>query len=105
MAWLYLILAGLGEVVWAIALKQSASFTRFWPSVITVVALLASFYLLTLAFRHIPTGVAYAIWTGIGAVGVALVSFVWMGETLTLMRWASIGLIVLGMIGLKMGGP
>lgn len=105
MAWVYLILAGVGEIVWAIALKHSASFTKLWPSIITVLALVISFYLLTLAFRHIPTGVAYAVWTGIGAVGVALVSFMFMGESLTPMRWASIGLIVLGMIGLKLGGP
>ncbi len=104
MAWVYLVLAGLGEVVWAIALKHSDGFTKLWPTVITLTAMLVSFYLLTLAFKVIPTGVAYAIWTGVGAVGVALVSNMWMGESLTLVRWLSIVLIVIGMAGLKWGG-
>ena len=72
MAWLFLVAAGLLEIVWAIALKQSDGFTRLWPSVIGISTALASFLLLTMALRHLPVGTAYAVWVGIGAIGVAL---------------------------------
>lgn len=102
MAWTVLIVAGLREMVWALALKQSDGFTKLWPTMVFVVAAWLSFFCLSLALRSIPMGSAYAVWTGIGAVGIAIVGMVWMSEPVTTMRVLCIGLIVIGIVGLKM---
>ncbi|OLL32817.1 hypothetical protein BTH42_05005 [Burkholderia sp. SRS-W-2-2016] len=102
MSWFLLLIAGLLEVAWAAGLKTSESFTRFWPSVFTVVTALGSFVLLAIAMRQLPLGTAYAVWTGIGAVGAFVFGVVMMGEALTLARVASAALIVIGLIGLKL---
>lgn len=102
MAWVYLGLAGLLEIVWASFLKQSEGFTRLTPSAITLVAMVGSFWLLAVAMRSLPLGTAYAIWTGIGAVGAFVVGIVVMGEAATLGRIASVALLVTGMVGLKL---
>jgi len=101
MAWLQLTIAGLLEIVWAIGMKYSAGFSRLWPSVITVVAALASFYYLSLALHTLPVGTAYAVWTGIGAVGTALLGILLFGESVSALRIACILLIVIGILGLK----
>ena len=98
MAWIWLTLAGLLEVVWAIGLKYTEGFTRIGPSAITVAAMIASLYFLGLAVRSLPIGTAYAVWTGIGAVGVAILGIVLFNEPRDLLRIASILLIVAGMI-------
>ena len=97
-----LLTAGLLEIVWAIALKQSEGFTRLWPSVIGISTALASFLLLTMALRHLPVGTAYAIWVGIGAIGVALVGILALGEAASPTRLALLTLILVGIIGLKL---
>ncbi|HYG55367.1 MAG TPA: quaternary ammonium compound efflux SMR transporter SugE [Burkholderiales bacterium] len=101
MAWLWLVVAGALEVVWAVGLKYTEGFTRLVPSAITVAAMLASLYFLALAVRTIPIGTGYAVWTGIGAAGVAILGMILFGEPRTLLRMASIALIVLGIVGLK----
>lgn len=101
-AWLVLLLASVFEIVWAIALKQSQGFSRLWPSVITLVGAVASFWLLALALRSLPVGTAYAVWTGIGALGVALLGILFLGEPANALRLACIGLIVAGIVGLKL---
>ncbi len=105
MNWIILIIAGLFETVWAIGLKQSDGFTRFWPSVITVVSMLLSIGLLGLAMKSLPLGTAYAVWVGIGAVGTVLAGMIFMGEPATLLRSVSLLLIILGIAGLKMSTP
>jgi quaternary ammonium compound-resistance protein SugE len=102
MAWLLLLGAGLLEIVWAIALKASEGFTRFWPSVIGIVTALASFLMLTMALKSLPVGTAYAIWVGIGAVGVALVGILAFNEAASLARLSLLGLILVGIVGLKL---
>ena len=102
MAWLYLGLAGLLEIVWASFLKQTEGFTRLTPSVITLVAMAGSFWLLALAMRSLPLGTAYAIWTGIGAAGAFIVGVMFMGEAATPGRIVSVLLLVSGIIGLKL---
>lgn len=102
MAFVYLFLAGLLEIVWAVGLKFTEGFTRLIPSAVTLVAMIASILLLGLALRDLPVGTAYAIWTGIGAVGTALVGIAVLGEPATAARLASIGLIVAGIVGLKL---
>ncbi|MFO1189042.1 MAG: quaternary ammonium compound efflux SMR transporter SugE [Alphaproteobacteria bacterium] len=102
MNWLALAIAGLMEVGWAIGLKYTDGFTRLWPSLATVAAMAASFFLLSFALKTIPVGTAYAVWTGIGATGVALVGMVVLGESASLPRILCIGLIVAGIIGLKL---
>ena len=101
MPWLWLTLAGLLEIVWAIGLKYTDGFTRPLPSVITVLAMIGSVYFLALAVRSIPIGTGYAVWTGIGAVGVAILGMVLFDEPRTLLRILSILLIVAGIAGLK----
>ena len=101
MAWIWLTLAGLLEVVWAIGLKYTEGFSRLWPSVITGAAMLGSIYFLALAVRTIPIGTGYAVWTGIGAVGTALLGVALFSESASLPRLACIGLIVAGIVGLK----
>ena len=98
MAWVYLIIAGLLEVVWAYLMKQSAGFTRLWPSVGTMGFMFASFGLLALAMRSLPLGTAYAVWTGIGAVGAFLVGMVFLNEPASLMRVVAAGLILSGIV-------
>ncbi len=102
MGWVYLFVAGLFECGWAIGLKYSDGFTKLWPSVLTITAMIVSFLLLALAMRTIPVGTAYAIWTGIGAVGVALLGMVLFGESKDIGRLLSIVLIVAGIVGLKL---
>jgi quaternary ammonium compound-resistance protein SugE len=105
MAWVWLTLAGLLEIVWAVGLKYTDGFTRFAPSALTVTAMVGSVYLLALAVRAIPIGTAYAVWTGIGAVGVAILGMVLFGEPKDALRIGSIFLIVLGIAGLKLVTP
>jgi quaternary ammonium compound-resistance protein SugE len=102
MSWILLFIAGLLEVAWAAGLKSSDGFTRLWPSVFTIVTALGSFILLAMAMRQLPLGTAYAVWTGIGAVGALVFGIVMMGEALTAARVASAALIVVGLIGLKL---
>lgn len=102
MAWFLLIAAGLLEVVWAVALKRSDGFTRLWASVTTVAAMLASFALLAAAVKHLPVGTAYAVWTGIGATGTAIVGMAWLGEPRDAARLACLAAIVGGIVGLKL---
>ena len=101
MAWLYLILAGLLEVGWALGLKYTDGFTRLLPSIFTVAAMIGSFVLLGQALRVLPIGTAYAIWTGIGAVGTAILGMAIFGEPLDLARIICILLIIAGILGLK----
>jgi quaternary ammonium compound-resistance protein SugE len=105
MAWIYLLFAGLMEVAWAIGLKYTEGFTRLWPTAATVAAMVASVILLGLALRTLPVGTAYAVWTGIGAVGVALLGIVLFGESASAARLACIGLILAGIVGLKLVTP
>ena len=102
MAWVWLGLAGLLEIGWAIGLKLSAGFSRFWPSVFTVAAMAASLGLLGLALKTLPVSTAYAIWTGIGAVGTAAIGILVLGETATAMKLGGIAMIAGGIILLKM---
>ncbi|HYH45794.1 MAG TPA: quaternary ammonium compound efflux SMR transporter SugE [Thermoanaerobaculia bacterium] len=102
MAWVYLVIAGLLEVVWAVGLKKTEGFTRLGPSLLTLAAMVASMALLAQALRTLPTGTAYAVWVGIGAVGTALFGLVYLGEPRTALRLVSLALIVLGVIGLRM---
>jgi len=102
MAWMYLVIAGLFECAWAIGLKYTEGFTRFWPSLFTILSMVISFWLLSLAMRSIPVGTAYAVWTGIGAVGVAVLGMVIFGESRDTMRVISLLLIVSGIVGLKL---
>jgi quaternary ammonium compound-resistance protein SugE len=102
MAWVYLTLAGLLEVVWAYSMKQSEGFTRLIPSLITLVAMLASFGLLSVAMRTLPLGSAYTIWTGIGAVGAFVVGIIWLGEGVSLLRIVAALLILAGIVLMKL---
>ena len=101
MAWIYLCIAGLLEVGWAVGLKYTEGWTRLWPSMLTVVTMIASFYCLALAVRVIPLGTGYAVWTGIGAVGTAVCGIVLFAEGASPARIACIALIVFGVVGLK----
>ena len=101
MAWVWLTLAGLLEIVWAVGLKYTQGFTRLAPSALTFAAMVASVYFLALAVRSIPIGTGYAVWTGIGAVGVAILGMILFDEPRNLMRIACILLIVAGIAGLK----
>lgn len=105
MAWIYLFVAGVMEIAWAIGMKQSEGFTRLWPSVFTLSAIAVSLFLLSLALRGIPIGTAYAVWAGIGTVGTALVGILFFAESTDLLRLASIGLIGAGIVGLKLVTP
>ena len=102
MAWLYLLVAGLMEIAWAVGLKYTEGVTRLWPSVWTGVALVLSMILLAAAMRSLPLGTAYAIWTGIGAVGTAALGIFLFGESASPARLVCIGLIVAGLVGLKL---
>ncbi|HFM4586893.1 TPA: quaternary ammonium compound efflux SMR transporter SugE [Escherichia coli] len=102
MSWIILVIAGLLEVVWAVGLKYTHGFSRLTPSVITVMAMIVSMALLAWAMKSLPVGTAYAVWTGIGAVGAAITGIVLLGESANPMRLASLALIVLGIIVLKL---
>lgn len=101
MAWIILFIAGLFETGWAIGLKYTDGFTRLWPSVWTVAAMIVSIVLLGLSLKTLPVGTAYAVWTGIGAAGTVILGIVLFGEPATAARLACIGLILAGIIGLK----
>lgn len=102
MKWLFLIIAGLFEVMWAIELKYSKGFTNLIPSILTIIGLIASFYFLSISIKSWPLGSAYAIWTGIGTVGTVIFSIILFKETVNIMQIFCIILIVVGIIGLKM---
>ena len=102
MAWMYLVLAGLFEIGWAIGLKYTEGFTRLVPSALTVASMAVSVLLLGLALKTLPVGTGYAVWTGIGTVGTAILGIALLGEPAGAMRLASIGLIVAGIMGLKL---
>ena len=102
MAWILLLIAGMLEVVWAYSMKLSAGFTRLTPSVVTIVVMIASFGLLSLAMRSLPLGTAYTIWTGIGAVGAFITGVVLLGEQLTPLRVCAAVLIVCGIVLMKL---
>jgi quaternary ammonium compound-resistance protein SugE len=101
MAWIYLIIAGVLEIGWAIGLKYTEGFSKLWPSVLTLGAMVASFALLSTALKTIPVGTAYAVWTGIGAAGTALFGMAFLGESREIPRLLCIVLIVAGVVGLK----
>ena len=101
MAWIVLFIAGLAEIGWAVGLKYTGGFTRLWPTVATAVSMIASMTLLGIALRTLPLGTAYAVWTGIGTVGTAVLGIVLFGEPVTAIRVACIGLIIAGIMGLK----
>ena len=105
MAWLVLFLAGLFEIGWAIGLKYTDGFTRLWPTVATAVALVTSMALLGAAVRTLPIGTAYAVWTGIGAIGTVVLGIVLFGEPATAARLFCVGLILAGILGLKLVTP
>ena len=105
MSWLYLAVAGLFEIGWAVGLKYTDGFTRLWPSLWTVAAMVISFILLALALRSLSIGTAYAVWTGIGAVGTAIVGIFLLNESADPLRLGCIGLIVAGIVGLKLVSP
>jgi quaternary ammonium compound-resistance protein SugE len=104
MAWLYLLFAGLMEIVWAVGLKYSQGFSRPLPSLVTIVAMIGSFWLLALALKQIPLGTGYAVWVGIGAVGTAVLGILLFGESAAWPRIACIALICVGVVGLKFNG-
>lgn len=101
MAWTILIIAGLFEIGWAIGLKYTEGFTRLWPSVWTATAMIISVYLLAVALKSIPVGTGYAVWTGVGAVGTAILGIILLGEPANAARLVCITLIVAGIVGLK----
>ncbi|HWG79262.1 MAG TPA: quaternary ammonium compound efflux SMR transporter SugE [Stellaceae bacterium] len=105
MAWLILIIAGVLEVIWAFAMKRSMGFTRLWPSIITLVAMIASFGLLSWSMRALPLGTAYTVWTGIGAVGAFIVGIVALGEAASALRLLAAVLIVSGLVLMKLSTP
>ncbi|HEX5219055.1 MAG TPA: quaternary ammonium compound efflux SMR transporter SugE [Verrucomicrobiae bacterium] len=102
MAWIYLIIAGLLEIGWAIGLKHTEGFSRLWPSVATLCTMIASFALLSVALKTIPVGTGYAVWTGIGAAGTAIIGMVFLGESREVLRILCILLIIAGVLGLKL---
>lgn len=105
MAWILLLVAGLLEVAWAIGLKYTEGFTRPWPSVLTLAAMAGSVVLLAMAMKSLPVGTSYAVWVGVGAVGTAILGIVLFGEPANAGRLASLGLIVAGIVGLKLATP
>jgi quaternary ammonium compound-resistance protein SugE len=105
MAWIALFFAGLLEIVWAFAMKQSHGFTRLMPSLITLGAMIASFGLLSMAMRSLPLGTAYMIWTGIGALGAFAVGVAFLGEAISPARLAAAALILSGLVMMKLASP
>jgi quaternary ammonium compound-resistance protein SugE len=102
MAWIQLIIAGVLEIFWAISLKYTDGFSKLWPTVLTISGMIASFYFLANALKTIPVGTAYAIWTGIGAAGTAILGIILFSEPVSWPRLFCIGLIVSGIVGLKL---
>jgi quaternary ammonium compound-resistance protein SugE len=102
MAWTYLLIAGLFEIGWAIGLKFTEGFSRFWPSLGTILAMIVSLAFLGLALKTLPVGTAYAVWTGIGAIGTVILGIVLFAEPATALRLGCVGLILSGIIGLKL---
>lgn len=102
MAWIYLVVAGLLEITWALGMKKSEGFSKLWPSLFTVAAMILSFYFLAKALNKIPIGTAYAIWTAIGAVGVAIWGMAFFGESAAWPRLLCLALVVAGIFGLKL---
>ena len=102
MAWLFVFIAGLFEILWAIAMKYSDGFSKLWPSVITVVGMLMSFFLLSYALKTLPVGTTYAAWVGIGAAGTAIMGMILFGESREALRLFCIGLIIAGILGLQL---
>lgn len=105
MAWIILVIAGLFEVGWAIGLKYTEGFTRLWPTIWTVLAMVVSLCLLGIAMRSIPVGTAYGVWVGVGAVGTVILGIVLFGDPVNTVRIVSIVLIIAGIIGLKLATP
>ena len=101
MAWAYLTIAGILEIIWASFMKQSDGFTKLWPSVITITTMIASFWLLSVAMKTLPLGTAYTVWVGIGAIGAFMVGVFFLGEQADMMRIFAAGFIVLGIILMK----
>jgi quaternary ammonium compound-resistance protein SugE len=102
MAWVLLTVAGLFEIGWAVGLKYTEGFTRLWPSVLTAASMAVSVVLLAIALKTIPVGTGYAVWTGIGAMGTAIYGIAALGESAAWPRLACLGLILLGIVGLKL---
>ena len=102
MAWIHLIVAGLLEIFWAICLKYTDGFSKLWPSVLTIAGMIASFYFLAQALKTIPVGTGYAIWTGIGAAGTAILGIAVLGDSAAPVRILCIGLILVGVVGLRL---
>lgn len=105
MNWIILILAGLFEIGWAIGLKYTEGFTRLWPTVVTVLAMVISLGLLGIAMKSLPVGTAYAVWVGVGAIGTAILGIVLLGEPANVGRLLSLALILAGIVGLKLAAP
>ena len=105
MAWVILVLAGLFEVGWAIGLKYTEGFTRFWPTIWTVLAMIISLWLLGIAMKSLPVGTAYSVWVGVGAVGTVILGIVLLGEPANTARLISVALIIAGIVGLKLATP
>lgn len=105
MQWIFLLIAGLFEVVWAVGLKMSENFSKLVPSAVTVVGLIASMYFLSLSLKELPIGTAYAIWTGIGTAGTLIFSIVWFREAITLPQVLCVLMIIGGVVGLKVLSP
>ena len=105
MAWTLLIIAGFLEVVWAVGLKYTDGWTRLWPSVFTLAVMLLDFFILSAAMKSLPVGTAYAVWTGIGAVGTAVAGMILFGESREVLRLVCIALIVAGIVGLRLTVP
>ena len=105
MPWLLLVIAGLFEIGWAVGLKYTEGFTRLWPSIGTAAAMVVSLVLLGIAMKALPVGTAYAVWVGVGAVGTVILGIVLFGEPAGALRLVSVGLIIAGIVGLKLATP
>ncbi len=102
MAWIYLLIAGLFEISWAIGLKLSNGFTHLWFSILTIIGMILSFYFLSVALKNIPVGTAYAVWTGIGTIGTVILGIILFKEPASALRFVCIGMILFGITGLKL---
>jgi len=105
MAWIVLVLAGLFEVGWAVGLKYTDGFTRLWPTLGTLLSMIASLWLLGLAMKTLPVGTAYSVWVGVGSVGTVILGIVLLGEAANTARLVSVALIIAGIVGLKLSAP
>ena len=101
MEWIVLILAGILEIVWAVGLKYTEGFTKITPSIVTIIAMFLSFWLLSISMRTLPLSISYAIWTGIGTVGTVIFGIMWLGESSSVIKIFFISLILIGILGLK----